>query len=142
MFAHFLSECELVRVLLPADPGADSLLDEVSGRGDQVEPGNLSEGGRVRKTEDCSVKYLLEVEAVVDPGELLLPLPVPGPLVTPADQPVESLQAGLELLPPPGVADDGGREEGQPGDPLHRQHQEGVEGEGLAGLGLSGLDSG
>ena len=83
------------------------------------------------------MKYLLEVEAVVDPGELLLPLPVPGPLVTPTDQPVERLQAALELLPPPGVADDGGRQEGQPGDSLHRQHQEGVEGEGLAGLGLS-----
>ena len=89
-----------------------------------------------------SVKYLLEVEAVVDPGELLLPLPVPGPLVTPTDQPVESLQTVLELLPLPGVADDGGRQEGQPGDPLHRQHQEGVEGEGMAGLGWSGLGSG
>ena len=122
MLAHFLSKCQFVSVLLPTYPGADGLLHQVAGRGDQVEPG-----------------HLLEVQAVVDPGELLLPLPVAGPLITATDQPVESLQAGLELLPPPGVADDGGREEGQPGDPLHRQHQEGVEGEGLAGLGLSGV---
>ena len=139
MLADFLSKCQFVSVLLPADPGADGLLHQVPGRGHQVEPGNLSDGGKVRKCADFSVKYLLEVEAVVDPGELLLPLPVPGPLVTPTDQSVESLQAALELLPAPGVADDGGREEGQPGDSLHRQHQEGVEGEGLAGLGLSGV---
>ena len=57
-----------------------------------------------------------------------------GPLVTATDQPVESLQAGLVLRLLHGVAEDGAGQQRQPGDSLHRQHQEGVEGERLAGL--------
>ena len=134
MLAHFLPKCQFVSVLLPTYPGADGLLHQVPGGGHQVEPGNLSEGGKVRKCADFSVKYLLEVETVVYPGELLLSLPMTGPLVTPTDQPVESLQAGLVLRPLHGVAEDGAGQQRQPGDSLHRQHEEGVERERLAGL--------
>ena len=80
--------------------------------------------------------HSLEVQAGVDPDKLLLPLPVPGPLVAPADELVESLQAVLELPGRIVVADDGGCEERQPGDSLHGQHEEGVKGQGLAGLTL------
>ena len=57
-----------------------------------------------------------------------------GPLVTPTDQPVESLEAGLELHLVRGVAEDGRGQQRQPRDSLHGQHEEGVKGERLTGL--------
>ena len=133
LFAHFLAKSQLISVVFPADPGALGLLDQVPGRGHQVDPGDQPAVHGYYPGQYYH-QLSLEVQAGVDLDKLLLPLPVPGPLVAPADKPVEGLQTLLELPRLIGVSDDGGHEEGQPRDPLHGQHEEGVERKRLAGL--------
>ena len=83
--------------------------------------------------------------------QLVLPVPVPRPLVASGHEDVERLEAlpvgghlghqeplVLPCANIPGVAavtENGGGQERQASDSLHRQHQERVEGERLARLG-------